>query len=59
MVQRRLSVGYSRAGRLIDTMEARGIISPANGAKPREVLISRADIPLDGAADTPDTEDDE
>ena len=52
MVQRRLSVGYSRAGRIIDTMEARGIISPANGAKPREVLISRADIPLGGAADT-------
>ena len=44
MVQRRLSVGYSRAGRIIDQMEARGIISPANGAKPRDVLISYADI---------------
>ncbi|MCH5211744.1 MAG: DNA translocase FtsK [Oscillospiraceae bacterium] len=44
MVQRRLSVGYSRAGRIIDQMEARGIISPANGAKPRDVLISYADL---------------
>lgn len=43
MVQRRLSVGYSRAGRIIDQMEKRGIISPANGSKPREVLISLAD----------------
>lgn len=44
MVQRRLSVGYSRAGRIIDQMEARGVISPANGAKPRDVLISHADF---------------
>lgn len=44
MVQRRLSVGYSRAGRIIDQMEARGIISPANGSKPRDVLISHADM---------------
>lgn len=45
MVQRRLGVGYSRAGRIIDQMEARGIISGANGSKPREVLKSYADIP--------------
>ena len=44
MVQRRLGVGYSRAGRLIDQMEARGIISGANGSKPRDVLISHADM---------------
>ena len=44
MVQRRLSVGYSRAGRIIDQMEARGIISPANGSKPRDVLVSYADL---------------
>ncbi len=43
-IQRRLSVGYSRAGRIIDQMEARGIISGANGSKPRDVLISRADL---------------
>ncbi|MCC8161226.1 MAG: DNA translocase FtsK [Oscillospiraceae bacterium] len=48
MVQRRLGVGYSRAGRIIDQMEARGIISGANGSKPREVLISHADMPANG-----------
>lgn len=44
MVQRRLGVGYSRAGRIIDQMEARGIISGANGSKPRDVLVSHADV---------------
>lgn len=44
MVQRRLGVGYARAGRIIDQMEARGIISGANGSKPRDVLISHADF---------------
>lgn len=48
MVQRRLGVGYSRAGRIIDQMEARGIISGANGSKPRDVLISHADIAIGG-----------
>ncbi len=41
MLQRRLRVGYARAGRLIDEMARRGIISQAEGAKPREVLMSR------------------
>ncbi len=44
MIQRRLGVGYSRAGRIIDQMETRGIISGANGSKPRDVLVSHADI---------------
>lgn len=52
LVQRRLSVGYSRAGRIIDQMEARGIISGANGSKPRDVLITHADMmSVDGAYD--------
>ncbi len=43
LLQRRLKVGYSRAGRLVDQLEARGIIGPHEGAKPRAVLISRAE----------------
>jgi len=41
MLQRRMRVGYARAGRLIDEMAQRGIVSEADGAKPRSVLISR------------------
>ena len=41
MLQRRMRVGYARAGRLIDDMYQRGIVSEADGAKPRSVLISR------------------
>ena len=41
LVQRRLKVGYARAGRIIDQMEARGIISGFEGSKPRQVLITR------------------
>ncbi|MBR5271706.1 MAG: DNA translocase FtsK, partial [Clostridia bacterium] len=44
MIQRRLGVGYARAGRIVDQMEARGIISCANGSKPRDVLVSHADM---------------
>ena len=38
-LQRRLSVGFARAGRIVDMMERAGIIGPANGAKPREILV--------------------
>lgn len=41
MVQRRMKVGYARAGRIIDQMEQRGLISGANGSKPREVYSER------------------
>ena len=37
-LQRRLKVGYSRAARLIDILEERGVVAPADGSKPREVL---------------------
>jgi DNA segregation ATPase FtsK/SpoIIIE, S-DNA-T family len=45
MIQRRLRVGYTRAGRLIDMLERRGVISGYEGSKPRQVLISEADLP--------------
>ena len=42
MLQRRLKLGYSRAARVVDQMEELGVIGPYEGAKPRQVLISRA-----------------
>lgn len=39
LLQRRLGVGYARAARLLDILEERGIVGPAEGAKPREILV--------------------
>ena len=44
MLQRRMRIGYARCGRLIDEMARRGIISEADGAKPRTVLITREQV---------------
>jgi len=44
LIQRRLRVGYTRAGRLIDMLERRGIISGYEGSKPRRVLVDEADL---------------
>ncbi len=44
MLQRRMRVGYARAGRLIDEMEKRGVIGEADGSKPRNVLMSREEF---------------
>jgi len=41
-LQRRLNVGYSRAARLVDQLEAAGVIGPQDGAKPRKILIPRS-----------------
>jgi S-DNA-T family DNA segregation ATPase FtsK/SpoIIIE len=44
LIQRRLRVGYTRAGRLIDMLERRGIISGYEGSKPRKVLVGEGDL---------------
>ena len=41
MIQRKLRIGYARAGRMIDEMEERGIVSPADGSRPRNVLMTQ------------------
>jgi DNA segregation ATPase FtsK/SpoIIIE, S-DNA-T family len=49
LLQRRLRVGYSRAARLIETMEEQGIVGPADGARPREVLVNSMEDVFGGA----------
>ena len=44
LLQRRLRVGYTRAARLIDMMEAQGVVGPYEGSKPREVRVPRPSI---------------
>jgi DNA segregation ATPase FtsK/SpoIIIE, S-DNA-T family len=46
LIQRRLRVGYTRAGRLIDMLERRGIISGYEGSKPRRVLVDESSLPV-------------
>lgn len=43
-LQRRLSVGYSRAGRIMDLLEEKGVVGPPNGSKPREVLVDPMEL---------------
>lgn len=45
-LQRRLKVGYARAGRIMDQLEELGIVGPANGSKPREVLVDEGELEL-------------
>ena len=58
MLQRRLRLGYTRAGRLIDMLERRGVISGYEGSKPRQVLVTESDLPrvLAALAGTGDSE---
>ena len=58
LLQRRLRIGYGRAARLIEEMEERGIISSADGNRPREVLVSSVDEVFGGGAASADDDDD-
>lgn len=61
MLQRKFNIGYPRAGKIVDAMEMAGIVGPVDGAKPRQVLVSKDDIevilggntglPFNGAAE--------
>jgi S-DNA-T family DNA segregation ATPase FtsK/SpoIIIE len=57
LLQRRLRIGYGRAARLIETMEEQGIISHADGNRPREVLVSSLDDVFGGGMTSADDED--
>ena len=55
LLQRRLSLGYARAARIIDQMEQRGIVGPYAGSKPRQVLITKEQL-LEQKAGSSDVE---
>jgi len=46
-IQRKMSIGYARAARIMDQLEERSVVGPENGSKPREVLIGQSDSPDD------------
>jgi len=50
LLQRRLSIGYARAARIIDQLESAGVVGPAEGSKPRDVLVQNAEDYLASAS---------
>ena len=59
LLQRRLSIGFGRAGKIIDLMEEKGYVGPANGSKPREVLITMDEYLARKASGDDEDEDEE
>jgi S-DNA-T family DNA segregation ATPase FtsK/SpoIIIE len=56
MLQRRLRVGYARAGRIMDMLEMKGIVGPPDGSKPREVLVDVEELEAIRAFEREDAE---
>lgn len=58
-IQRRLKVGYSRAGRIMDQLEDKGVVGPANGSKPRDVLVDSIELATLKAFEDNDSDNDD
>ena len=58
-IQRRLKIGYARAGRLMDMMEERGIVGPYRGSRPREIIVDPAEYAAHGDEEDEGEDEDE